>query len=104
MERGAYVANYTILSKGSGWVKFEKHAQNHKDGQFSIPMEICHELGLKSGDYADLEVKSKEGTKFFERKQLRSGPEIYGPEIREHVKAGEHLVVTVRLLMPKPDK
>jgi hypothetical protein len=79
----------TIIS-----VTFEVDAQRHKDGQFSVPKNVCDLLRLQDEDYIALVIKSADGVKFKTTKKLSSGKEIYGPEISEHVKAGDRITVT----------
>jgi len=71
-------------------ITFETISQEHKDGQFTIPKEIRDVMGLEFGDDVILEIK---GQKI--KSKLRSGPEIYGEEIKKLVKAGETFVVTI---------
>ncbi|MEW6030826.1 MAG: hypothetical protein ACOYZ8_18750 [Chloroflexota bacterium] len=72
-------------------ITFETMAQKHKDGQFTIPKEIRDIMGLDFGDNILLEIKGRKINS-----QLRSGPEIYGEEIKSLVKAGELIIVTIR--------
>ena len=76
-------------------VTFEIDAQSHSDGQFSIPAEVCAILGgLKSGDLVRLVIETPSGTLLFSgEKQLASGREIYGPEMKERIKAGQRVRV-----------
>jgi bifunctional DNA-binding transcriptional regulator/antitoxin component of YhaV-PrlF toxin-antitoxin module len=49
-------------------VTFESEAQSHRDGQFSIPKEVCDILGLESGDDIHLHIRTPLG----EALQVRS--------------------------------
>lgn len=75
-------------------VTYEIDAQNHKDGQFSVPKKICEFLELNSEDNVALEIISSKGALSTQSK-LASGYEIYGQNISNHVSAGEKITVTV---------
>jgi bifunctional DNA-binding transcriptional regulator/antitoxin component of YhaV-PrlF toxin-antitoxin module len=75
-------------------VTFESEAQSHKDGQFSIPKEVCDILGLESGDQIYLDIRTSSGERFTGQKQLKSGLEIYGTDIAQYVKALQPITVT----------
>ncbi|HYO49304.1 MAG TPA: hypothetical protein VEW94_05585 [Chloroflexia bacterium] len=74
-------------------VTFESEAQSHKDGQFSIPKEVCKILGLTSNDEIYLDIRTPSG-RVKVCKQLKSGFEIYGAEIAQYVKASQPITVT----------
>ena len=73
-------------------VKYEINAQNWRDGQFSIPVDVANILALQDEDQLSLEVCSHKGVKTFIT-TMKSGKEIYG--LSEHVDAGELVVVSV---------
>lgn len=77
--------NHKVLS-----VTFETNAQSHKDGQFTVPREVCDLMGIGNGDMIMVEIK---GHKISAK--LASGTEVYGPEFRELIKAGERIVVAI---------
>ncbi len=82
--------SYQILS-----VVLEIDAQSHEDGHFSIPKVVCDTLGLKSEDPVRLVIETLDGKLLFTgQKPLRSGLEIYGPEMKI-IKAGQRIRVTV---------
>ncbi|MFC2063711.1 hypothetical protein ACFLXB_01265 [Chloroflexota bacterium] len=75
-------------------VTFEINAQSHKDGQFTVPNDVCIILGLDNEDMIRLVVETPGGTHLFSgEKKLSSGHEIYGPEINNFVKAGQRIRV-----------
>lgn len=76
-------------------VTFEIDAQEYKDARFTVPQEVCGILGLKSGDDIVLVIQHPSGGPVFSgTKELSSGTEIYGPELADHVKAGQRIRVT----------
>jgi bifunctional DNA-binding transcriptional regulator/antitoxin component of YhaV-PrlF toxin-antitoxin module len=76
-------------------ISFEINAQKHRDGQFSVPSKGCQTLGLENGDNIKLVIQSSDGAVLWSGiKKLSSGKEIYGPEIKDVVKAGQHLKIT----------
>ncbi len=80
-------------------VTFEINAQSHKDGVFSIPAEVCKILGdLKNDDQVNLVVQSTSGDQLFAgKKALASGKEIYGADLKDLIKAGQRIRVTVSI-------
>jgi bifunctional DNA-binding transcriptional regulator/antitoxin component of YhaV-PrlF toxin-antitoxin module len=76
-------------------VTYDIDAQAHRDGQFSVPKEVCDLLGVNGGDKVRVVIETPEGRTPPIDTELRSGKEIYGPEIRAHVKAGQRIRVTV---------
>lgn len=86
--------SYKILS-----VTFEIDAQSHTDGQFSVPAEVCKILGgLKNSDPVNLVINSTSGALLYSgEKTLASGREIYGAELKDCVKAGQRIRVTVSI-------
>lgn len=67
-------------------ITFEINAQSHRDGQFTVPKQVCDLLGLKPGE----EISSLiEPMKIPTIKKLSSGTEIYGSDISNYVKAGK---------------
>ncbi len=76
-------------------VTFQAEAQRYVDGRFTIPQKICDLLKLRRGDLVALDIKTPAGTLPRLVKKLSSGIEIYGPDMREHVKAGDTITVTV---------
>jgi len=83
--------NHQIIS-----VTFEVDAQSHADGRFSVPTEVCEILGgLKNGDLVNLVIQSKSGAQLYAgEKTLASGREIYGADLKDHIKAGQRIRVT----------
>lgn len=75
-------------------VTYEIDAQNHRPGQFTVPMAVCDILGLEPGDAITLVIRTPKKLEFEVTKPLASGTEIYGPDIAEHVEAGARLRVT----------
>lgn len=75
-------------------ITFVVTAQRHDDGQFSLPKPLARELGLGSGDPIRLTVSSTHGT-WTGASNLRSGLEIYGPELRNVVRRGERVRASV---------
>ena len=75
---------------------FTIRAQSHKDGQFSIPAEICRKLKVKHEDYVYLVVKdSSSGEILVDKiKQIKSGTEIYGKDM-ETITRGSLIEVQV---------
>ena len=86
--------NHQVIS-----VTFEVDAQSHKDGIFSMPTEVCEILGgLNNGDPVALVIQSTNGTLLYSgEKTLASGKEIYGADLKDHVKAGQRIRVTVSI-------
>ena len=84
--------NHQIIS-----VTYEIDAQSHTDGRFSVPTEVCEILGgLKNGDPVNLVIQSTSGELLYSgEKTLASGREIYGADLKEHVKAGQRIRVSV---------
>jgi hypothetical protein len=75
-------------------VTYEIDAQKHIDGRFNVPKKVCNILGLKYGDHIRLMVLTLGGELLYHgEKQMKSGSEIYGPEIRLVVKAGQRIKV-----------
>jgi hypothetical protein len=77
-------------------VTFEVDAPSHKDGIFSMPTEVCEFLGgLKNGDPRHLVIQSMNGAQLYAgEKTLASGREIYGADLKDHIKAGQRIRVT----------
>lgn len=73
-------------------IQFEADAQNHTNGQITIPKGVCDLLDLASGDLICLRISSHAGTRDFQL-PLSSGTEVYGDELRQHVNAGEKLII-----------
>ena len=74
-------------------VKFEVDAQA-KNPQFSVPSEVCNILGVKSGDELDLVIQDMAGTEIYRQtKNIMSGAEVYGPDIRAVIAAGQRIRV-----------
>lgn len=83
--------SYDVLS-----VTFEKDAMRHRDGHFTIPKKICELINLAPGDQVHLIIRTVKGDFLYAGKwQMKSGYEIYGGELRERIKAGERIIVTV---------
>jgi len=77
-------------------VTYEIDAMTHKDGYFSIPKKVSDLLGLKSNDYVHLIITHPSGGHLFSGKwQMKSGNEIYGPEIAARIKSGQRIRVSV---------
>jgi len=77
-------------------VTFEATAQHWRDGQITIPKEICELLGVWQGDTIGImiiELTSMIQTDV-QRVQLKSGNEIYSQSLRR-IPAGSHLILTV---------
>ena len=75
-------------------ITFLVTAQHHEDGHFSLPKSLARELGLGPGDAVRLTVSSSHGTWTGDH-QLRSGLELYGVELRDVVRRGERVRVSV---------
>ena len=73
-------------------ITFEVDAQNHKDGQFTVPKEICDLLEIRGGDKIFVEIKNQRIPT-----ELKSGTEVYGTEFSSLIKAGERIRVTLNL-------
>lgn len=86
--------NHKILS-----VTFEINAQLHDDGQFSVPAEVCRILDTqKNGGLLHLVIHSTSGEHLFTgEKALASGREIYGTELKDHIKKGQRIKVTASI-------
>ncbi len=84
---------YRILSVTPDSVTFEVDAQKHRDGQFTIHKEVREILGLKSKSLVSLIIETPYG-KYEGVKTLKSGPEIYGRDLPQYVKAGQRIKVT----------
>jgi len=77
-------------------VTFEIDAMNHSDGHFSIPTKVCNLLDLEHGDKVHLIVSTPNGGHLFAGPwEMKSGFEIYGPEMKERIKAGDRIRVEV---------
>jgi hypothetical protein len=77
-------------------VTFEKEAMHHKDGNFSIPAKVCGLLGLNHDDNVHLIISTPNGGHLFSGPwQMKSGYEIYGPEMEERIKAGDRIRVEI---------
>ncbi|MFN8460784.1 MAG: AbrB/MazE/SpoVT family DNA-binding domain-containing protein [Anaerolineales bacterium] len=66
--------------------------QSHKDGQFTVPKEVCELLGVGNGDEIEVEIK---GQKILTK--LASGTEVYGSEFTPLIKAGERIRISINL-------
>ena len=86
--------NHQVIS-----VAFDVDAQSHSDGQFSVPAEVCEILGgLKNGDLVNLVIQSTSDEQLYAgKKSLASGREIYGADLKDHIKAGQRIRVTVSI-------
>jgi len=86
--------NHKVIS-----VTFDVDAQSHTDGHFSVPAEVCEILGgLKNGDQVNLEIQSISGAQLYlGKKSLASGREIYGADLKDHIKAGQRIRVIVSI-------
>ena len=84
--------SHTILA-----VTFELDAQRWRDGQLTIPDEVLKILGLEEGDIK-LVIEAQGESRMF-LTQLRSGHEIYRPDIREYIKAGDR----IRVIASRPE-
>ena len=71
-------------------ITFEVDAQSHKDGQFTVPKEICDLLAIGNGSNVIVEINDKKIPT-----ELKSGTEIYGSDFNTLVKAGEKIKVTL---------
>ncbi len=61
---------------------------------FCIPKAERTALGINSGDSVHLTITSQSGTELFRgRKELRSGPEIYGKDIAHALTPGATIIV-----------
>jgi len=61
---------------------------------FNIPKGVCNELGIGPGDSVHLVIRRPSGTKLFSgRKRLKSGPEIYGRDIKSALRPGSKILV-----------
>lgn len=77
-------------------VTFETNAQPSTEGRFTIPKTICEFLGLESEDAIQLLIQTPEGKTLYDgEKTLKSGTEIYGDDIRDRVRSGQRILVTV---------
>ena len=77
-------------------VTFDKKAMGFEDGHFSIPVDVCNLLDLESGGLVHLIISSpKGGLLWAGTRRMRSGLEIYGPDMAERIKAGDLIRVTV---------
>ena len=76
-------------------VTFEIDAQSATDGRFSIPAEVCRILGnLNDGNMIRLVIQTPAGVPLYSvDKELSSGREIYGPDIKDYVKAGQRMII-----------
>jgi len=81
---------YKIIS-----IVFDIDAQKHREGQFTVPIEVCEKLGLKPKDDIHLIIETPSGMFLYNGVQkLRSGTEIYGDKIRSCVSVGQRIRVT----------
>ena len=76
-------------------VTFQTEAQRYVDGRFTVPQKICDLLKLRRSDLVALDITTPKGALPRLVKKLSSGIEIYGPDLRKHVKAGDTITVTV---------
>lgn len=84
-------------------VIYEINAQHYTAGRFSIPKRVVEFMGVGPGGPVHLLVQDASGANLYEGvTHLVSGDEIYGPEIRAHIKAGERIRVTVSLPEERP--
>lgn len=74
-------------------VTFEINAQESSAGKFSIPAKIQEIIDVSGNDAFPIIVEAKAGT-FAGKVVMKSGPEIYGPDIRQVVQNGERIRVT----------
>ena len=82
--------NWKIIS-----ITFEINAQKHRNGQFTVPRKVCDLLNLKPHNHIHLDVMdTNERELISDVFQLRSGTEIYGPELRKIIKSGQRIIVT----------
>jgi bifunctional DNA-binding transcriptional regulator/antitoxin component of YhaV-PrlF toxin-antitoxin module len=74
-------------------VTFE--ATVHKNDQrFTVPAKVARLLGLKRDDEIALIIKNKSGLPLFGGKQpMASRWEVYGSEMREHLRKGKPIIV-----------
>lgn len=70
-------------------------ATTHESGdQFVVPSKVREALELtEDRDEIELRIHTPGGGSLSVVKPLMSGPEIYGPDIRAHVKAGDRILV-----------
>jgi hypothetical protein len=79
-------------------VQFPLKTMSHKDGHFTLPADICKQLGVTCEDRIRLVVQDLNGAYLFNGiKQLKSGTEIYGPDMKAIKKASQILVTASRL-------
>lgn len=77
-------------------VTFRIEAQSWRDGQFTIPVEVCSILGVEGGGSVHLVVSAPMKHIIYTGvEELKSGNEVYSDGLRDAVTAGDQLVVEV---------
>ena len=74
-------------------VAFEVDTYKDK-GHFNVPAGVREALGLGEEDKVRLVIETPSGERHTLDKELKSGAEIYGPDVRELVEPGQRITVT----------
>jgi hypothetical protein len=67
---------------------------HRNDERFSVPAKVGRLLGLRKDDKIALVITKKSGLPLYGGIQkMESRWEVYGPEMREHIKKGKTIIV-----------
>jgi hypothetical protein len=76
-------------------IQFETEAMDFEDGHFTVPENLCRLLDVACEHWVRIIVQEPNGTYLFNGlKQLKSGTEIYGQDMKA-VKKGRRILVIV---------
>jgi hypothetical protein len=70
-------------------------ARNDKDGCFNLPANLCYLFNFKPRDEIHLILENNLGKKYNGKIKLKTNYEICGDDIKNFVKAGEIIKVTI---------
>lgn len=88
--------DHRILNTTPDAVTFEVDAQSYKGGRFKMPAEVLRLLDMGDDEAVHLRIESLDGqSRWAGIHQMKSGAEIYGPELEQHVGPGERIRVVV---------
>ena len=87
-------------------VEFHVNAQLWRDGQLTIPKEICQLLSIWQGDTIAVVITDRNSLSviFAGREELKSGNEIYSDQLRASVERGHAIIVRVSPVAPLGDE
>ncbi len=65
-----------------------------RDGHFTVPKDMCRAIGVDSGDTILLSLTGPHGSFQNRAVTLRSGTEVYGPELQDIIKSNDEITIT----------